>query len=87
MEGFTRACESAGSNDTLPELELNWISDSDPGVGSSILVLVYAYAMFQKRLTMIGTRDAGQFGEFPFPLPPPPSPLRPRLWLRDGARS
>jgi hypothetical protein len=29
---------------------------------SSILVLVYAYAMFQKRLTMIGTRDAGQFG-------------------------
>lgn len=30
---------------------------------SSILVLVYAYAMFQKRLTMIGTRDAGQFGE------------------------
>jgi len=30
---------------------------------SSILVLVYAYAMFQKRLTMIGSRDAGQFGE------------------------
>jgi len=30
---------------------------------SSILVLVYAYAMFQKRLTMISTRDAGQFGK------------------------
>ncbi|KAH8083653.1 hypothetical protein HD553DRAFT_324536 [Filobasidium floriforme] len=34
----------------------------------SILVLVYAYAMFQKRLTMIGTRDAGQFDQLVGPL-------------------
>jgi hypothetical protein len=29
---------------------------------SSIGIIIYGYAMFQKRLTMISARDAGQFG-------------------------
>lgn len=39
----------------------------DADVGSmklvrSVGIIVYGYAMFQKRLTMISARDAGQFG-------------------------
>jgi hypothetical protein len=31
---------------------------------SSIAILIYGYAIFQKRLTMISARDAAQFGRF-----------------------
>jgi hypothetical protein len=33
------------------------------GCGSSIAILIYGYAIFQKRLTMISARDAAQFGK------------------------
>lgn len=32
---------------------------------SSIAILIYGYAIFQKRLTMISARDAAQFGTSP----------------------
>jgi hypothetical protein len=35
---------------------------TDRPPSSSIGIIIYGYAMFQKRLTMISARDAGQFG-------------------------